>query len=652
MAKYTQPNIIFDGSIAFIKNVFVDTSIYLKGTAHINAPISVSSGTPYALVLETGTGSNLIVKSKQLGTMAFATDSDYYTKTQVDDSQAIQDASIALLEAATIAAWNGLTTTDNSVGLGGTLSSPTTITTDGTNTLTLSGLTSGTTRLAIISDGGVLKTQQLGTISLEDANDYVEIAGDTMTGDLIVPGISVTLDVSIGRDLTVIGDALVGGNLTIDGSLFVRSVESIDVSSAFIVLNTGQSGIPPATMQSGIIVDRGDLEPYVFIYDESQNTFRIGIAEFDASQYQDASTQAVATREDTPIAEGITFFNNDLYRFDTHANITFNATTGLDLGAPLDVASGNNTSLNGGLTIGGLSLGTNAYALMASAANGSVVTTRLLKSPAWTDPANLTINGPLSISGGAGSVLSTIDISILKSSATSDGYLSSTDWSIFNAKQDDLIPNTDGEIAIMEDVSIASLSAGIALGISGYPGQLISIDACIATSSSLGVVKTGAGISVSIAGEITPTWGGSGILNTVARTDHNHNTTYIGTVTEATNSSGHNVLAAQDVSIVYLKYIKQGNGTTITSDASAITIAVTGVDGFASKYIGNFSGVIDTSVIFEATTHNLGEGPFNISVYELRRRVYTENSFDINGDVKLEWTAGSLSGDCSVFITG
>ena len=43
---------------------------------------------------------------------------------------------------------------------------------------------------------------------------------------------------------------------------------------------------------------------------------------------------------------------------------------------------------------------------------------------------------PLSISGGSGALLSTIDLSILKASSTQDGYLSNTDWIDFDQKLD------------------------------------------------------------------------------------------------------------------------------------------------------------------------------------------------------------------------
>lgn len=155
---------------------------------------------------------------------------------------------------------------------------------------------------------------------------FVAKAGDTMTGPLTISagGLQVAGDVSItaSGDLYVDGDTTIKGNLTINGSLYVVDVETIDVSGTYIHLNTGLTGAPPASLQSGIIVGRGTSDPYVFVYDETNQTFRIGIATLAGSSYQDASTQAVATRQDAPLANGIAYWNDTEKRFDTSTGFT------------------------------------------------------------------------------------------------------------------------------------------------------------------------------------------------------------------------------------------------------------------------------------------------------------------------------------------
>ena len=157
---------------------------------------------------------------------------------------------------------------------------------------------------------------------------FVLKTGDTMTGPLTITNGGLVVnpgDVSIFGQLYVQNNAAIGGDLTINGSLYVVNIGSIDVSTAFIELNTGLTGAPPATLQSGIIIHRGTEAPYIFAYDEDLQTFRIGITQLETStHYSDASTQAVATRQDAPSINGIAYWNDVLYRFDTSLGFTFN----------------------------------------------------------------------------------------------------------------------------------------------------------------------------------------------------------------------------------------------------------------------------------------------------------------------------------------
>lgn len=154
---------------------------------------------------------------------------------------------------------------------------------------------------------------------------YVLKSGDTMSGPLVISsgGLDVTGDTSLHGELHIDSHTHVGGNLTVNGSLYVIDVAAIDTSGSFIRLNTGLTGPTPAYLQSGIVVERGDGEPYIFVYDEDNETFRIGITYLETStHYSDASTQAVATRQDAPIDLGVAFWNDSLKRFDTSTSLT------------------------------------------------------------------------------------------------------------------------------------------------------------------------------------------------------------------------------------------------------------------------------------------------------------------------------------------
>jgi len=155
---------------------------------------------------------------------------------------------------------------------------------------------------------------------------FVLKAGDTMTGPLTITSGGLVVnpgDVSIFGKLFVQQNAAIGGDLTINGSLYVVNTGTLDVSTGFVRLNTGLTGVPPSTLQSGIVIERGSEEPYVILYDESNQTFRIGIAQETSTGYLDASTQAVATRQDFPVINGIAVWNDTLNRFDTYNALTF-----------------------------------------------------------------------------------------------------------------------------------------------------------------------------------------------------------------------------------------------------------------------------------------------------------------------------------------
>jgi len=717
MAKYVQPTHIVDSSASFLKNTAFDSSVFLKGSTYITSPVTTGVTTPYALVVDT-IGDRVLIKYSQLGTMAGKQSADYdasiskliskdasldasigtiwtklgYVDTSLSNlgtKNANQDASInnldiltqkhdvsiGLLLASSVKSWNGLTTTDNSVGLGGSLNFTTTITTAADKALKIAGLVTSTagTPSAIVMEGidGSLRIRTLGTMAWETSTNYysktsidnllnpfatnasvnsalnayatnssvntalnayatnasintaafaknasfglyatnasvntalgayttnvsvntalnayatnasintaafaknasfglyatnssvntalgayatnasistaafaknaslslyVQKAGDTMTGPLTISGggLSINNDVSITGGLYVNTNATVKGNLTINGSLYVIGVEEIDVSAAYIHLNTGLTGAPPSSLQSGIIVNRGTAEPYVFLFDESHQEFRIGIANETSTGFLDASTQAVATREDTPTAFGIEFWNGSKYRFDTSVGFTF--TPGVGLGLPIATNQGTETtvlSLSGG-TVGSVELGTMAF-------------------------------------------------------ETSSNYYSKTQNDVLLGYRDTSITNLD-KLTQIHTSGIADLS-----------------------------------------------------------------TNAIRAVANVANGGTASIFSYELNNTAYLKKLVQGTGATITEDTSTITISVAGVAGYVSKYVGSFHPDGSITYTIPTATHGLGAGPFSIAVYELRELVYPGISYASNGDITIDWTAGSLTGDCSIFIAG
>jgi hypothetical protein len=156
-------------------------------------------------------------------------------------------------------------------------------------------------------------------------------------------GLSTSLDNSVGLggtldddtdidtsgfDFSITGGLSIYGTLSVDGSVtYINSVD-LNVSDNIITVNYGETGAGVTKGFAGMKVDRGSEDDYVFVFSESTDTFRIGIA---TESGLPTGTQAVATREDTPIADAIAFWNDTANRFDTIDGFEFNSVTGLNV---------------------------------------------------------------------------------------------------------------------------------------------------------------------------------------------------------------------------------------------------------------------------------------------------------------------------------
>jgi len=372
---------------------------------------------------------------------------------RIDAYQAIQDASI-IAAGTSVVGWNGVTRTDNSIGLGGALDIATTITATATETLSLAGLqtSSDSTPYAVVQEsvGGPLMTRELGdmaweTVAVWDASlsairlditdlessvgvlngliqtnitniDYLETSVGVLNGliqtnisdisnletsvytvlnswnlsqdasivdlrntslsalqtannGLTASDTSVALGGALTHDtdidatrytFSVTGGMSIYGTLTVDGSVtYVNSVD-LNVSDNIITVNYGETGSGVSKGFAGLKIDRGDASDYVLVFAEATDTFRIGIADESGLP---TGTQAVATREDTPVSWGVGFWNGTAFRIDTSAGFTFEPGVGLSL--PIATVDNNEiTSLmidSNGLVVS-RDLGTMAFA--------------------------------------------------------------------------------------------------------------------------------------------------------------------------------------------------------------------------------------------------------------------------------------------------
>ena len=145
----------------------------------------------------------------------------------------------------------------------------------------------------------------LAALPVELDTRFVNLSGDTMTGALTVPS------------LTVQNDTTINGNLYVNGTEFIVDVQSVSAADNLIVINAGEVGPGVTNGLAGIEVDRGSLTNYQFLFDEFDDSFKIGEA---------GDLQKVATREDIPLDAGYATWNAAESRFDTVTASTLAAT--------------------------------------------------------------------------------------------------------------------------------------------------------------------------------------------------------------------------------------------------------------------------------------------------------------------------------------
>lgn len=113
-------------------------------------------------------------------------------------------------------------------------------------------------------------------------------------------------------NLQLTGDAVVEGNLYVRGNATVLDTNVTEFEDNIVLLNRLETGSGVTLNQAGFEINRGSLESYRIVFNEPDDTFRIGVL---------SNTQAVATREDHPLDKGIMMWNESTKRLDSRTAI-------------------------------------------------------------------------------------------------------------------------------------------------------------------------------------------------------------------------------------------------------------------------------------------------------------------------------------------
>ena len=119
-------------------------------------------------------------------------------------------------------------------------------------------------------------------------------------------------------NLVLTGDGTIRGNLYVEGNTTILNTNVIEFEDNIVLLNRLETGAGVTLNQSGLEIERGTLENYRMVFNDTDDTFRIGFI---------TNMQAVATREDAPLQNGIMMWNDSTKRLDSRSNISIDLTS-------------------------------------------------------------------------------------------------------------------------------------------------------------------------------------------------------------------------------------------------------------------------------------------------------------------------------------
>jgi hypothetical protein len=155
--------------------------------------------------------------------------------------------------------------------------------------------------------------------------DGTSISADNNTYALDSAVVKLTGDQTVAGNKTFSNNVVISGDLTISGTTTTIDTETVGIKDNIILINSNQTGTPSSALKGGLEIERGDLTNFQFVFDESDDRFKVG---------QTDSLQTVATRTDdgTIANRGITFFNTSNNRLENNANIVIDSANNVGIG--------------------------------------------------------------------------------------------------------------------------------------------------------------------------------------------------------------------------------------------------------------------------------------------------------------------------------
>ena len=133
--------------------------------------------------------------------------------------------------------------------------------------------TSNSITIVAQGDSSNVNTSATGNITNTANSHIINTASTQITEE--APNINLKGSVDVTGGLST--DALtVTGDLTVQGTQTILNTETLTVKDNIIDINKGQTGSGVSAGEAGIKIDRGDAEDYKFIFDETDDMFKMG----------------------------------------------------------------------------------------------------------------------------------------------------------------------------------------------------------------------------------------------------------------------------------------------------------------------------------------------------------------------------------------
>ena len=111
------------------------------------------------------------------------------------------------------------------------------------------------------------------------------------------------------------------GDFYISGSTTTIYTENMNIKDNIILLNSGETSGGVSQQYAGIEIDRHPSDNYKFVFDENSEIFRIG------QSGATTTLQAVATRDDLMISNGVSYWDNVNFKLISDSNFTYSSDT-------------------------------------------------------------------------------------------------------------------------------------------------------------------------------------------------------------------------------------------------------------------------------------------------------------------------------------